>query len=194
MPTLAAGTSNKPLQRRCAARSDSGFTLLELMVVIVIIGVVISMAVISVKVLGGDHQMDQEAKRLQAILVQSREDAMLTGSDVGLRIDPRGYDFLRFSNRENRWIAVSNDGLLRERTLPEGLNANLRMEGRDVKLKMRNADGAAQAALPQIILQASGDIVPFEVQLSRDGTEELRRISGQADGRIEVHDDTPRKR
>jgi len=164
------------------------------MVVIVIIGIVISMAVISIKVLGGDHQMDQEAKRLQAILIQSREDAMLTGADVGLRIDPRGYDFLRFSNRENRWIAVANDALLRERTLPEGLNANLRMEGRDVKLKMRNSGSAEQPALPQIILQASGDIVPFDVQLSRAGTEELRRISGQANGSIELHDDTPRKR
>ena len=37
-----------------------------MLVVIVIIGIITSMAVISVNVLGGDHQMEQESRRLQA--------------------------------------------------------------------------------------------------------------------------------
>ena len=38
--------------------------------------------------------MDQEAARLRAVLMQVRDDAILQGQDVGLRIDARGYDFL----------------------------------------------------------------------------------------------------
>jgi len=47
--------------------------------------------------------MDQEAKRLAAVLTQAREEAMLQGRDVGLRIDARGYDFLLYDGRNERW-------------------------------------------------------------------------------------------
>ena len=31
---------------------------------------------------------------------------------------------------------------------------------------------------PQVVVQASGDLVPFEVLLRRDGTDEVRRVAG----------------
>jgi len=45
-----------------------------------------------------------------------------------------------------------------------------------------------------VILQASGDLVPFDIVFARDGTDELRRVSGTLEGRIELHDDTPKRR
>jgi general secretion pathway protein H len=181
------------LRRSPAVAAASGFTLLEVLVVIVIIGIISGMAVVSVKVLGGDHEMEQESARLQAILTQAREDAMLLGTDVGLRIDARGYDFLRYATRRERWEPIEDDQLLRSRDLPEGLNATLRLEGRDVKLKMRDGASALDPVLPQVVVQASGDLVPFEILLQRDGTEERRRITGSLDGRFEVHDDAKEK-
>jgi general secretion pathway protein H len=182
------------LRRYPAAPTASGFTLLEVLVVVIIIGIITSMAVISVKVLGGDHEMDQETARLQAILVQSREDAMLLGTDVGLRVDARGYDFLRYDSRREIWQTVTDDPMLRARTLPDGMTAELRLEGRDLVLKARVpsagllADGE-QPVLPQVVVQASGDLVPFDIVLKRDGTEEERRIAGTLEGRIEIHND-----
>ena len=192
MPTSGTGTSNKALRRR-AARPASGFTLLEVLVVIVIVGIITSMAVISVKVLGGDHEMDQEAARLRAILVQSREDAMLVGTDVGLRVDTRGYDFLRYDTRKELWQPAVDDPLLRPRALPEGLALQLRLEGRDVVFRKEEPQSLLKEAeplvQPQIVVQASGDLVPFDIFLRRDGTTEERRISGTVEGAIEIHDD-----
>ena len=195
MPTSATGTSNNPRRRRRAARRSSGFTLLEVLVVVVIIGIITTMAMVSTRVLGGDHEMDQEAKRLVAVLTQARDDAMLEGRDVGLRIDARGYDFLRYDGRVEQWDLVSDDPLLRERTLPDGLEASLRLESRQVRLPMRTAPTERERAQPQVVVMASGDLVPFEVRLERAGTQEIRAIIGSADGKLEIlaNDDVRRR-
>jgi general secretion pathway protein H len=172
-----------------AARRASGFTLLEVLVVIVIIGIITTMAAISVNVLGGDHQMQTESERLQAILMQAREDAALQSRDLGLRIDETSFEFLEYDGRTERWRTVQGDPLLRERTLPDGLRLALRVEDRGVKLEPRQPETERRPIEPQVILQASGDIAPFDIVFSRDGTEEKRRISGTVEGKIELHDD-----
>jgi len=186
MPTSATGTSSNRLRLRVAGHRASGFTLLEVLVVVIIIGIITSMAVVSTRVLGGDHEMDREARRLQAVLGQAREDAMLEGRDVGLRIDALGYDFLRYDGRNERWDTVTEDPLLRERLFPEGMSAGLWLESRRVQLPERSLPNERAPASPQVVVLASGDLVPFEVRLERAGTEETRAIAGHADGRIEI--------
>ncbi len=184
MPTSVAGTSSSVFRHASAGSRASGFTLLEVLVVVVIIGIISSMAVVSIRVLGGDHEMDQEAARLAAVLGQAREEAMLQGRDIGLRVDARGYDFLRYDTRSERWLAVSEDPLLRERTMPDGVSLDLLLESRAVLLKPRSAQTEAQALLPQVVVQASGDLVPFEIRMRRDGTDEVRRVAGSTDGKL----------
>jgi len=186
MPTSATGTSSNRLRHFAAASRASGFTLLEVLVVVIIIGIITSMAVVSTRVLGGDHEMDREARRLQAVLGQAREDAMLEGRDVGLRIDSLGYDFLRYDGRNERWETVVEDPLLRERLFPDGMSAGLWLESRRVQLPERSLPNERAPASPQVVVLASGDLVPFEVRLERAGTEETRAIAGYADGKIEI--------
>jgi len=195
MPISPTGTSSSPCRSRRAAARSSGFTLLEVLVVVVIIGIIASMAVVSTRVLGGDHEMDQEARRLSAVLMQAREEAMLQGRDVGLRVDARGYDFLLYDNRNERWRLPEGDPLLRERLLPEGLEARLWLESREVKLPERAAPTDESPAAPQIVVFASGDTIPFELRLERVGTRELRAVVARMDGTVDIlaNDDVQRR-
>lgn len=195
MPISPAGTSSSRRRSRRAAARAPGFTLLEVLVVVVIIGIIATMAVVSTRVLGGDQEMDQEARRLSAVLAQAREEAMLQGRDVGLRVDGRGYDFLLYDNRNERWRLAEGDPLLRERLLPEGLEARLWLESREIKLPSRATPNEQSPATPQVVVLASGDTSPFELRLERAGTRELRAVVGHIDGTFQVlaNDDVERR-
>jgi general secretion pathway protein H len=191
MPTSATGTSSKTAFRsrsRSTAARDLGFTLLEVLVVMVIIGIITTMAVVSTRVLGGDHEMAQEAKRLQAVITQVREEAMLEGRDIGLRMDAVGYEFLAYDVRRDLWVQVIDDPMLRERSLPPGLEATLLLESREVKLTPRSAGTEKTPLTPQVVVQASGDLVPFEIRFAREGTDTRMSLVGKPEGTVSVID------
>jgi general secretion pathway protein H len=116
-------------------RRRVGFTLIELLVVIVIIGVIVSMATLSVNVLGRDSEVEDHSKRLWAILQQTREESEVQSLNVGLYVSAEAYEFLRFDQRQNLWIPITGDKLHATRRLPEGLRFRLWMDSREVILK-----------------------------------------------------------
>jgi hypothetical protein len=78
--------------------------------------------------------------------------------------------------------------------LPDGLRLGLRVEDRNVQLKPMQPATDRDPISPQIVLQAAGELVPFDLLLSRDGSDQKRRVSGTLEGRIEVHDDAQEAR
>lgn len=122
-------------QRVRLLRFNSGFTLLEIMVVIVIVGIMATVAMISIGVLGRDREMQDQAERIWAVINQAREECELQGFDIGLRVGANSYDFLRFDSRKQLWLPVVDDDLMGAREFPSGLRVRLWLEGREVVLK-----------------------------------------------------------
>jgi general secretion pathway protein H len=175
---------------RSSRRQVFGFTLLEILVVIVIIGVIISAASLSIGLLGEDRQSEEEARRFWAVLQQAREESELQAMDVAVFVAAEDYEFLRFDSRRNEWQQIQDDKLYAQRTLPEGLRFKLWLEGRETVLKPALPDRSKKDEMqkwpPQVMVLSSGEIMPFELHIERDGAEALWRVLALADNDLRL--------
>ena len=134
-------------------RGEKGFTLVELMVVLVIIGLAATAVVLSMPDLGGS--VESEAERFAARAKAARDDAIVTARPIALAVDAGGYAFSRRAG--GRWQAgdrhdwaegtqVQAVGAARNRTrfdstgLAEPLRVTLRRRDREVAVDI-GADG-----------------------------------------------------
>lgn len=172
------------------AKYTRGFTLMEIMVVVIIIGVMITVATLSTTLLGRDSESEDQMQRLWAVLRQAREDAELLSRDTGLFLTATGYEFMHYDTRRALWIPFQNDKLLAPRKLPDGLRFRVWLDSREVVLKPGAVDREDieqhKKNPPQIMVLSSGDIMPFEVQVERDGEAALWRVIALPDSDLRV--------
>lgn len=141
-------------------RRARGFTLIELMVVVVIIGVILTFAVLAIGDGGLRDKVELEARRLTALLDLAGDEAILNGRELGLYLEQDGYRFLLLT--PDGW-RPPDDNLLRARQLPPGLALGLVLEGLPVELEPPPKDKALK---PHLFLTSSGErMPPFEVQV-----------------------------
>ncbi|MCW8931064.1 MAG: GspH/FimT family pseudopilin [Gammaproteobacteria bacterium] len=88
--------------------NNRGFSLIEIMIVVLIIGISASMAILYID--NSDERLKTEAKRILAMVQLARDDAIMTGQSMALTIDTsQGIAQYYFSKLENgKWISFSN--------------------------------------------------------------------------------------
>ncbi|OGA28823.1 MAG: type II secretion system protein GspH [Betaproteobacteria bacterium RIFCSPLOWO2_02_FULL_68_150] len=125
MPTSAPGT----FRRGRLCRRAQGFTLIEMLVVLMIMGLLVGL--VSVVVQPDDRAVLRlEAERLSLLLDSAATEAQLTGTAIAWTADESGYRFWRSGEREGAdWAEIRDSDLLRARTLPQGMAVSgLRVE------------------------------------------------------------------
>jgi general secretion pathway protein H len=165
--------------RRATRRRDArrGFTLIELLVVIALLGILISIAVVSFNLIGDERGVHKEIKKLSSLIDLATDEAQMQGRDFGLEFLQTGYRFVEYDPYLDAWNEVIGDELLRPRTLQEDMELNLKLEDRRVLLQaeaketekeddMNNRD-LTDDYLPHVLILASGDITPFELYVLR---------------------------
>jgi general secretion pathway protein H len=180
---------------RVSRRSTRGFTLVELMVVVLIIGLLAAAMVLSVGITGRDQALEKESERAFSLIRYAREKAELQTREFGLYCGETDYEFLTYDPRKNLWRSVDEDESLRLRELPDGLKLRLAVEGREVVLRApdprktdEQKEKEAKERVPHIILFSNGDLTPFSLTLQRDDPPRSVTIDSNDEGKIESGD------
>jgi type II secretion system protein H len=112
----------------------AGFTLLEILVVVMIIGILTAGLLLSLNFAGKDTQLETESKRLMSLMNYARDQAELQTRDFGIVFGQHGYEFVVYDVRTGAWRTVDEDDALRERTMPGGLDFQLVVDARPIVL------------------------------------------------------------
>lgn len=176
-----------------------GFTLIEMLVVMLIIGIITMVATISFKAVQHDPAKGV-AGQLADLAAAGAEQAMMQGQEYGLRVEQHAYSFYVYDGRQ--WQPVKDDSLFYRRDLGDEVTLSLQLEGTPATLApppatLQEAEGAATSAAPaaatggtqrqqdkpQVLLLSSGELPAFRIAVTGAATHDVYTVKGTlADG------------
>lgn len=153
---------------------NQGFTLIEILIVIVIISIVSSIAALTISH-NQQKQYEYLAKSLAHLITLAEEEAMLRPATLGLAFTPENYQFFEYQDKgtKTHWVALT-DKLFGKHTYSSSIKLTVHVQNKTVPL-----DGQ-----PHLIISASGDIVPFTIWIGKEDQEPSYQVTGFADGNI----------
>lgn len=170
-----------------------GFTLLELLAVIVIIGIIVTFASLSIGNRALDDRLEAESKRIEQLLRLAEDEADLKGVAIGMVFSKDGYRFLAADTSRN-WVDYAQSGILRSRPLLQPFFVELRMEGRLIPPlpaaseteapRAGEAEDESKKLKPHVLLLPGGQMTPFTLDLKAPNYPSYFRIEGDLLGRV----------
>lgn len=165
------------MRRLVSMLRSAGFTLLELLVVLFVLAMMAGLATFSMGRPG--NQLSTEAERLFGVLNLAAEEAVLTNSQLGLRVavsaGAQEYLYQWFTWKDLEWTAQAATPF-NEAVLGQGLEVALKVEGMNISLPPRVP--ASGKAVPQVHFLSSGESTEFELAVIDSETGRQRRIIG----------------
>lgn len=149
---------------------NQGFTLMEILIVLVIIGITVGL--VQLNAMPDDAEtLKMEANRVGLLMEQAANEARASGRTHACIITETGYIF-QVKDDEGQWKATTDD-ILRPRKWPE-----------DLIVRSIQIDGQHAAPGQRILFSSSGYNSVFVIHFLLN--EERRTISGTTTGRVSV--------
>jgi len=134
-------------------KKSHGFTLIEMMLVMLVIGISLAMVLPNFSK-NHDQILFEEGKRLTALLNYASEISTSTGQRIAWHKTSTGYRFLEKDQDQNIWKPLLDNISMRERTLPDS-----------VEIEYVTEQGKQNGQLVKVIMNPSGVQAPFEIGL-----------------------------
>jgi general secretion pathway protein H len=163
---------------------NNGFTLIEVMLVLAIMGMVVSTVVFNVTGQSGEDKLKKQVQRFQVVFSMAADFAVLNQRQLGLRVDQekQQYAFMVLDD-EQQWQELNTDAVFSSYEFPEEFTFSLELndlpwdtddslfnEGSfDAQLSVSNEgvsigeEEQKKLPPPQVLLLSSGDITPFSM-------------------------------
>ena len=165
--------------RPVSQRYPHGFTLVEVMLVMLLIGLLATTVVMNFSGESREERLAKEAERFQQLFQFVAETAMLKQQEWGLYVQPDRYGFLYYNNEDGKWAPADEPASLQQYKLPADITLSLELEGlpgEDSNLLSQldwqldedeqSEEQAEVPVLPQVFILSSGEISPFQLLLS----------------------------
>lgn len=157
---------------------NKGFTLIELLVVIVLLGIVTSFAVLSMGTGSAERKMEEEAKRLHALIKLVHEESIIQAKEIAMEINKQEYSFLEY--KEKKWIPLSGK-IFHARSITEELEFKVNT---DIQSKIFASE---KQKLLRLYFLSSGEQTPFELKINvRDQSDPYYHLVGQFNGKLKL--------
>lgn len=113
---------------RFRTHQEAGFTLIEIMLVIFLMGSIVSGVIMTMNIAGADNHLKKEASRFIGFIELAEEEALLRSLEMGLVIEDDSYQFAYLDDK-GRWLAFDSESFFKKTMMPEDIQLDLELEG-----------------------------------------------------------------
>lgn len=159
---------------------QSGFSLLEILAVLVIIGFAMNLVVLSLND-QDEEQLEVEALKLHTMINLASEYAVMNQFELGFHIDRNTNTFELLAFNGEKWVVISEQDVLKPHQFSEFINVELELEDLpwgeenllqqvDWRQLLNSEDEESlleldKMKIPQVLLLSSGEVSPFQLIL-----------------------------
>lgn len=172
------------MKRHLTSNSNKqlGFTLIEVLLVIVVVGMMVAAIQINFVSNKAEVQLEQETRRFAGIFNLAAEYSLLNNIELGLYLDQTTYQFVGYDGV--KWTPLNNNEQFSEYQLPDEIKVSLIFddlpleepslinrelfvpEDEIIEQMEEELSDNEKLLIPQVYILSGGDITPFQLVFS----------------------------
>lgn len=143
------------MTRKPLARRNRGFTLIEMLLVVVLIAVLMGVAVVSLNPEDPARRLLRAREQMQGQLALARVLAERDQLEIGVRLLPESWQFLRFRSTDRQWEIIADEPAFKVKPY-----AGLALSWQDADAKSAAGSNGNKGLVPDFLLMSSGEATP----------------------------------